>query len=60
MTEYDRLVKRLPEELADIFSHGAAICPYAAGAPLTWRCRGVCRECWIDFLNREVPDNAEG
>lgn len=54
---YDRLVSKSPEELAEMFESeisGGVVCPpkhtheYCAD--------GKCNKCWLDWLKREVEE----
>lgn len=53
-TNYDRLVRKTPEEIADLFKEWE--CPFIFG--YTGGCKGAggCRQCWLDWLNMEVVE----
>lgn len=50
-TNADRLRAMSDEELADWFvSLGGEVCPFVGD------CQHSCRQCWLDWLRQEVPD----
>lgn len=54
MTMYERIQNKSPEELAEYFNQ-KFICPDKFEQYRPGRCTD-CRQCWLDFLNTEVPD----
>lgn len=54
MTLYEKIKNKSPEELAEYFSQ-KFICPDKFEQYRPSRCTD-CRQCWLDFLNTEVPD----
>ncbi len=52
VTNYDRIVSKTPEELAELFSH--LCCPYSVGGKVDCNAENKgCKECWLDWLKQE-------
>lgn len=53
-TNYDRLISKSPEELAEFFQ--VHCCPFELCGPSNWECKHDCRQCWLDWLKQEVAN----
>lgn len=50
LTNYDRLISKTPEEMAEWINNNSCLC-----APGKEPCEdGECEECWLDWLKQEA------
>ena len=55
LTNYDRLISKTPEELAELFSH--LCCPYSLGGKVDCNAgKKGCYQCWLDWLKQEATE----
>lgn len=52
LTNYDRLISKSPEELAEFFQ--VHCCPFELCGLSNWECKHDCKQCWLDWLRQEV------
>ena len=51
-TNYDRIISKSPEELAEWINNNSCLC-----APGKEPCEdGECEECWLDWLKQEAKE----
>ena len=54
-TNYDRLISKTPEELAELFMH--LTCPYSIGGKVDCNAENKgCYQCWLDWLKQEEEE----
>jgi hypothetical protein len=53
ITEYDRLIRKSPEELA-LWFNSYFTCPPKTTCPVD---EASCEKCWLDWLKQEVTDD---
>lgn len=54
-TNYDRIISKSPEELAELFSH--MCCPYSLGGEIECNIENKgCKVCWLDWLKQEAKE----